>query len=450
MHIANAEQIADESKLTTAVLGRTAEFLGQDSSKLAQLVSSDLNNDDPNKDQQVGVWGFPTHQNPKGQRVSARDAVIAVLNATSSNGTNTYKLKLSTDSFVTRVLFDTSCKKPRAIGVEYLSGQSMYAADPRYNRSTTGQTLRAYARKEVILSGGAFNTPQILKLSGIGPKAELESFNITVIHDLPGVGANLQDNYEISAIADASHNFTAPGPVCAPGTANDTCFSLWQQGSGPYTFGQLDSVQYKTKNAVYGERDLFIWASTYALRGFWPSNTVKPVIGDPATDPPSVFSFNIAKIHSRSRLGSVLLKSADPRQTPEINFRFFEDEDADADLAAMEEGVEFARSVFKSFGNGTVDGVGPFREKAPCVGSVECDTKEFIREQAWSHHASSSCAIGHEEDLMAVLDSKFRVMGVEGLRVVDASVFPRSPGGYPVLPCFIVSEKAFDAIVLNE
>jgi choline dehydrogenase len=72
-------------------------------------------------------------------------------------------------------------------------------------------------------------------------------------------------------------------------------------------------------------------------------------------------------------------------------------------------------------------------------GNGGCDTKQFIREQAWSHHCTSSCAIGADDDPMAVLDSKFRVRGVEGLRVVDASVFPGNPGSYPVVPTLIVS-----------
>jgi len=258
---------------------------------------------------------------------------------------------------------------------------------------------------------------------------------------LIGVGTNLQDNYEISVIADAVHNFTNNGPVCTPGVAGDPCLALWQQGTGPYTFGQLDSIQYKTRNAVYGERDLFIWATTYPFRGFWPAETVNVI----PTDPPSVFSFNIAKINSRSRLGTVLLASANPRDTPDINFRFFEDEDAEEDLTAIAESIEFRRGIFASLRNDS--NIRPFTENMPCNRNSGCDTKQFIREQAWSHHCSSSCAIGTDDDPMAVLDSKFRVRGVDGLRVVDASVFPRNPGGYPVLPTFIVSEKAFDAIV---
>jgi choline dehydrogenase len=82
----------------------------------------------------------------------------------------------------------------------------MYSADPRYNASISGSTIQAYARKEVILAGGVFNTPQILKLSGIGPKDELSQFDIPVLVDIPGVGHNMQDNNEFGLTADASEN----------------------------------------------------------------------------------------------------------------------------------------------------------------------------------------------------------------------------------------------------
>jgi choline dehydrogenase len=317
----------------------------------------------------------------------------------------------------------------------------MFAADPRYSPNTTGILSRAYARKEVIISGGTFNTPLILKHSGIGPRAELQKFNIPIILDAPGVGANLQDNYEMGIAATASVNFTNLSPACTFGAPGDPCLALWEAGTGPYTLGLLDSLMFKSSNAVYGERDLFMWGGTGAFKGFWPGDTVNVV----PNDPPSTFAFNIAKIHSRSRLGTVALKSSNPRDVPDINFRFFEDEDGDKDIEAMAEGIEFGRSVYRALSNSSI---GPFQESMPCVGEFGgCDTKAFVREQAWSHHASSSCPIGADGDEMAVLDSRFRVRGVEGLRVVDASVFPRSPGGFPVLPTFVVSEKAAEVLL---
>ena len=178
------------------VLEATAKEFGQDPSKIFELIQADLNNDDPNRDEETGVFGFPAHRDLEGRRSSARDPIVAVVNATNPNGSKKYKLNLSLNSLVTKVLFNTSgknSKTPQAIGVEYLAGQSMYSADPRYNASVNGTTKSAYARKEVILAGGVFNTPQILKLSGIGPKDELTQFDIPVLVDLPGVGHNMQE-----------------------------------------------------------------------------------------------------------------------------------------------------------------------------------------------------------------------------------------------------------------
>jgi choline dehydrogenase len=159
MHVTDPAQLKNQSGLTL-VLQTAAKLMGQDPSKLPELVTGDLNNNSPDRDQQVGFSGFPTHQSPLGVRVSARNPIIAVLNATNPDGTKKYPLTLRLKSFVTKVLFHTSRNKPKATGVEYLSGQSMFAADPRYSPNTTGTLLRAYARKEVIISGGTFNTPQ--------------------------------------------------------------------------------------------------------------------------------------------------------------------------------------------------------------------------------------------------------------------------------------------------
>jgi len=103
----------------------------------------------------------------------------------------------------------------------------------------------------------------------------------------------------------------------------------------------------------------------------------------------------------------------------------------------MAEGIEFRRIVFDYL----AAPLAPFTETDPYDGLRTCDVKEHIRTQAWSHHATSTCAIGADRDPLAVLDSKFRVRGTVGLRVVDASAFPRVPGGFPVLPTFILSEK---------
>jgi len=158
-----------------------------------------------------------------------------------------------------------------------------------------------------------------------------------------------------------------------------------------------------------------------------------------------------------------LLSRHNPRDTPEItpslpppplfflsffplfSPSFFEAPGSEADIAAIAEALEFGRKVFDSSAP-----LGPFKEAAPCKdGSRTCCVHDHVLAQAWSHHATSSCAIGADGDAMAALDSKFRVRGVTGPRVVDASAFPRVPGSFPVIPTFISSIKASEDIFLG-
>jgi choline dehydrogenase len=131
---------------------------------------------------------------------------------------------------------------------------------------------------------------------------------------------------------------------------------------------------------------------------------------------------------------------------PDINFRFFKDK-GDEDLAELVAAIDHLRTAWLK-GN---DAVQPFEEQHPCPGvgktCTAAEQADFIKTQAYSHHATSTCAIGGDSNPMAVLDSKFRVRGVKGLRVVDASAFPMVPGAFPVLPTAIISTKAAEDII---
>lgn len=436
----NDNSLLANQSLAQTVLKSVASHSGQDPNALFSLIHRDLNNNDANRDQQTGIFGFPAHRDPRGRRVSARNPVVDTVNKTK-------KLTLQLTSLVTKVLFDTVVKgqDPNAIGVEYLFGKSMYSADPRYNASNKGVTKRAFARKEVILSGGAFNSPQMLKLSGIGPAAELKKFGIPVLVDLPGVGANLQDNNEFGLIATAAEDFVSTAPACTYGAPGDPCLAAWEvEGTGPYAQGPLDAIMYKTANA--SERDVFIWGTPSSYRGYWPANTENAVT---PVDGANTWGFAMVKMTPNSNgksAGTVLLKSADPRDVPDINFRFYSDPaTAASELAAIADAVAFGRNVLSS----VPAPLGPFTENFPCVGgSGTCNVEDTVKTQTWSHHATSTCAIGKNGDKMAVLDANFKVRGVKSLRVVDASALPRTPGAFPVVPTFMISEKA-SAVILE-
>jgi len=156
-------------------------------------------------------------------------------------------------------------------------------------------------------------------------------------------------------------------------------------------------------------------------------------------------------IGPKSQTGTVKLRSADPQDVPDINFHFFE-KNGDADLKELVEAANLLRESWKAAGPPAT----PFRELHPCPGELgkssnctDAAQAEFFKLQAYSHHATSTCAIGGDDDKLAVLDSKFRVRGVLGLRVVDASSFPVVPGAFPVLPTMMLSQKATENILAD-
>ena len=159
----------------------------------------------------------------EGRRVGTRKYIQRVQKACPGN------LTVRTGCLVTRVLFDDD---NQAIGVEYLEGKHLYAADPRSPPAGDGGVKRqVLVRREVILSAGAFNSPQLLKLSGVGPRAELERHGIQVRVDLPGVGANLQDRYEVGVISQMKEEFSivkgATFKPPDPGAKPDPLFTEW-------------------------------------------------------------------------------------------------------------------------------------------------------------------------------------------------------------------------------
>ncbi|KAF2474943.1 alcohol oxidase [Lindgomyces ingoldianus] len=455
----NAEKIDyPTSSLKLVILQAALKIIGKDPSKVIDYLTSDGNYLDAERDKAEGLFGLPFHAEKNWKRFSPRDYIFATRNETTANGTQKYQLHLQLRSLATKVLFEEVCGhshgKPKAIGVEYLEGTAMYKGDSRFNPAAKGRIGQAFARKEVIVSGGTFNSPQLLQLSGIGPKALLQKYNISVIADLPGVGRNLQDNYEMPVVGHAKTNMTTPvnttGPACTQGAPGDPCVDLWRQGKGPYAHAGQNAwgLLLKSKHSLDGERDTFIFSTGggAAFRGFAPPTN------QPSTDPPTTFSWSTVKIHPQNTAGVIQIKSNNPQDMPDINFNHFV-EGADTDLAAILDTVAFGRKAF--FGTeAPVGQVTPVEPPCPAA-DIQQDgyckdptpDREWIQNQIFGHHPTSSCAVGPDSNPLAVLDTRLRVRGVERLRVVDASAFPRCPGAFPAVATYMLSEKASDLVL---
>jgi choline dehydrogenase-like flavoprotein len=364
------------------------------------------------------------------QRVGTRERILSVARQ------HPDKLKVQLNALATRVLFDTD---NRAIGVEYQSGQRLYDAHPG-STHTPGAVRQVFAAREVILAGGAFNTPQLLMLSGIGPRKVLENVDIPVRVDLAGVGQNLQDRYEVAVVNRMTFD-SWEALRGATFTSNDDQYNTWsKKRDGVYcTNGAVISVVARSSPAA-PTPDLFLYALLGRFQGYFPGYSSLPAKN------PNCLTWVILKAHTNNTAGSVTVQSRDPLARPVINFHYF-DEGNDAsgdDLKAVASGVTLARKLAAGLKkNGLIAG-----EELPGDGVTEDQVPEWVRRHAWGHHASCTCRIGRQQD-GGVLSSAFAVHGVTGLRVVDASVFPRIPGFFIVSAVYMIGEKAADVIAAD-
>jgi choline dehydrogenase len=369
-----------------------------------------------------------------GRRAGPREYLLRVLKS------NPDHLTIRKNVLATKILFEGN----RAVGVEFIDKPHVYRADPSADtdpRAFPRNEVRV--RKEVIVAAGAFNSPQLLMLSGIGPKAELERFQIPVIADLPGVGQNLQDRYEIGVVSEFARNFALlEGATFAmPENGKMDCYmAQWQKdGTGVYASnGSLIGI-IKRSSRDLPDPDLYI----FGLPGFFAG--YKPGYSKLFEYHHNRFTWAILKARTNNQ-GRVTLASDNPWDTPDINFQYFGDgrRKNDPDLDAVVSGVQFVRSM-----NSHLSRLGIIRQEEVPGPRYQSDDqlRDFIRNEAWGHHASCTNKIGADNDPLSVLDSRFRVRNTRGLRVVDASVFPKIPGYFIVTPIYMISEKAADVIM---
>jgi choline dehydrogenase len=368
----------------------------------------------------------------KGSRAGSRERLLAARERCPD------RLTIRLGALATRVLFDDG---QRAVGVEYLEGAHLYGADALYRPEASGTVRQARASREVILAGGAFNTPQLLQLSGIGPADLLRRHGIPVRVDLPGVGANLQDRYEVTVVLRMKEPFSSfKDATLAPpaeGAEPDPQFKQWLGGQGVYTTNGAVMSFIKRSRPELPDPDLFLFGLVTDFRGYYPGYSKR------IQKARRYFSWAVLKGSTRNR-GKVEIRSPDPRAVPSIDFRYF-DRGGDGwqeDLDAVVHAVEFILGITKGYGRRIEKEEVPGEEK-----HSRQDLEEFVRNEAWGHHASCTCKIGKDDDPMAVLDSSFRVRGTKGLRVVDASVFPHIPGLFIVSAVYMIAEKASDVIL---
>lgn len=339
----------------------------------------------------------------EGRRCSAANAYLRPAMSRSN-------LKVLTHTLATRILFD----ERRATGIEYRRG---------------ARTYQVRANREVILCGGPINSPQLLKLSGVGPGAELREHGIAVVKDLPGVGENLQDHLE---------------------------FYFQVACKEPVTL--YSSINWRSR-ALIGARWLLRKDGLGATNHFESCGFIRSRAGVPYPDiqyhflPMAVaydgstlaqehgFQAHVGPMRSKSR-GWVRLASANPLDKPKIQFNYLSQAD---DWTEMRACVRLTREIFGQAAFDRYRG----REIQPGV-EVQSDEQidAFIRARTESaYHPSCSCKMGGAADPMAVVDPETRVYGLEGLRVVDSSIMPSVTTGNLNAPTIMIAEKAADHIL---
>ena len=319
-------------------------------------------------------------------------------------------LKLMTRTQVRRILFEGK----RAIGVEVEEG---------------GTVKRIGARREVIVSGGSINSPVLLMNSGVGPAADLKAVGIEVRHDLPGVGKNLQDHVQARFTFLTRQKGTLNEILTSPQQQARMAWEWLTSSSGQLAVGATEATLFAKSSPSEPVSDLQFQSTNFSTEHLtlgldrWPG-----------------FGFNFCVCRPKSR-GEIKLADGTGRSKPRIFANYFSDPEGDdmrRTVAAFHMGRQIiATEPYRSL---------IFSEVRPGAHVVaEDDIKAFIRQVAGTvYHPCGTCRMG--EDDKAVVDSELRVRGVEGLRVVDASVIPAIPSPNIHPATIMIAERASDAI----
>lgn len=360
--------------------------------------------DDPNGPEQDGISRMESTVY-QGRRVSSARAYLYPAK-------NRANLTIETDALVRRIVV----RSGRAIGVQYIR---------------RGQLLTVIANEEVILSAGAYSSPQILLLSGIGSADELRTVGIDPVHDLPGVGRDLADHPVVINEFDLKGDEGLTRHL----RADRAALAAWRwfarkEGPFAYTGTAANIFARSTEGLDRPDMQMMCLPLSGDARLWVPGVQRQPV---------SRLSARTGYLPLKSR-GWVKLRSTDPRDQPRIFLNLFADP---GDMEGMVRSVRLSRNIYAQ---------SPLREliaRENLPGAefqTDADLAEHVRRTATHRaHPAGSCRMGADGD--AVVDAELRVRGIDGLRVVDASIMPTLPRGNPNLACMMIGEKAADLIL---
>jgi len=322
------------------------------------------------------------------------------------------KVQVETEAQVTRLLFDGK----RCVGAEFRQG---------------GTLKQIRARREVILSGGAVNSPHVLQISGIGPAEHLRALGIEVVQDMPQVGANLQDHY-VTRVQHRVKDSISTNQLARGLRLVEQVARFFTVGNGALTFGVTTAQVFARSREGLASPDLqlLFTPASYALGQF----------GVLEKEPGMTCAICPVKPDSR---GTVMAKSADPFERPAIRPNYLS---ARSDQELLARGLRMVRQIFAQAA------ITPYSVKEILPGpAVQTDDEllAFARQYGTTiYHPVGTCRMG--EDPASVVDSRLRLRGIAGLRVIDASIMPTLTTGNTNVPTIMIGEKGADMIMQDE
>lgn len=350
-------------------------------------------------------WGCAPAQvtQKDGERWSAAKAYVTPHRARPN-------LTVITQAHTSKVLLDSAHGALRATGVQYLR---------------QGQTLEVRARREVLLSGGAFGSPQLLMLSGVGPAEHLREHGIPVRHALPGVGQNLQDHVTAVLIYRTPHQRETLGFSFRGAWALVRSIFEWRsQRTGWITTNVAESQGFMKTRPDVEVPDIQLAFCT----GIVDDHTRKAHLGHG-------YTLHVTLMRPQSR-GSLTLQSAKPTDAPRIDPAYYQHPD---DLDTMVRATQMGFDIMQA------PALAPYRGKMlyPLERNNRAQIEQFLRDHSdTEYHPIGTCKMGPASDPMAVVDAELRVHGIAGLRVVDASIMPDLVTGNTNAPTIMIAEKA--------